>query len=248
MINTDLRNLNPLEKQIYDRLFIYSKSNPPFRIHQAAEICDCSTSKISKFVKKLGFNNYKQYMHFLYGEAIFHPKESGELNRLRQFIDDFDTTMIDEFLELIEGHKKIVLFGYGPSLICAQYFEYRLRTCSNKMVIAVSDEISVASMVDEKSLLVIFTVTGTFHSFENVYHASKNKGCDVTIVVEEYNTALFAQCDRVFWLSKYPQPSHLLPYEKSRTIFFIFMEEIIQRIQSQNKSLEETNNMNELEV
>lgn len=237
MITIDFGNLNPLEKEIYDRLLTYSKSNPPIRINQAAEIAQCSVSKISKFVKKLGFNNYKQYMDFLYGKELTQTAQSSELHRIQKFIEDFDTSMVDEFLELINGHSKILLFGYGPSLICAQYFEYRLRTCFNKMIIAVSDEISVASMMDESTLLIIFTVTGTFHSFENVYAISKEKSCEVAIVVEEYNTALFTQCDRIFWLSKYPQPSHLLPYEKSRTIFFIFMEEIMQRLMADQKTI-----------
>jgi len=73
-------------------------------------------------------------------------------------------------------------------------------------------------------------VTGTFQSFEDIYHDTKAKGCDVAIVVEEYNTALFKQCDKIFLLAEEPQPSHLLPYEKSRTVFFIFMEEVIQRL------------------
>ena len=236
MININFNNLNPLEIMIHDKLSAYSKENSNIRIAQAAIICDCSVSKISKFVKKLGFTNYKQYIDFLYGKEIPESKESTELTRIQQFITDFDTTMIDEFLVLIKNHDKIVFFGYGPSLICAQYFEYKLRTSTNKVVIALSDELSVGSMVDETSLLVIFTVTGSFHSFENVYYQSREKGCEVAIVVEEYNTALFSQCDKIFWLSKTPQPSHLKPYEKSRTIFFIFMEEVIQRLIEANNT------------
>lgn len=232
MIKIDSNNLNPLEHQIYENLMEYSKHNPKFRITEAAEICGCSVSKISKFVKKLGFTNFKQYLEFLYGGEVPITQESDELGRIKKFIDEFDTDLTDEFLELINGHDRIVFFGYGPSLLCAQYFEYRLRTCSNKLVMAVSDEISVTSMVDENTLLIILTVTGTFQSFENVYHDAKNKGCDVAMVVEEYNTALFDQCDKIFWLSKNPQPSYLKPYEKSRTIFFIFLEEVIQRIQN----------------
>ncbi len=231
MINIDFSNLNSFEKQIYDKLLMYSQNNSAFGISKAAEICNCSISKISKYVKKLGFNNYKQYMDFLYGKEIPQTKHSNELNRIKQFIEDFDVSMVDEFIELMDSHEKIVLFGFGPSAICAQYFEYKLRTCSDKMIVALSDEISVESMVNDTTLLVIFTVTGTFRSFENIYKASKAKGCEVAMVVEEYNTSLFTQCDRIFWLSKNPQPSHLLPYEKSRTVFFIFMEEIIQYLQ-----------------
>lgn len=138
--------------------------------------------------------------------------------------------MVDDLLDLIDKHNKIVFFGYGPSLLCAQYFEYRLRIFTNKTIIAVADEISVASMTDKDTLLVLLTVTGTFHSFANIYAESKKRGCDVAMIVEEYNTELFSQCDRIFWLSRYPQPERLLPYEKSRTVFFIFFEEIIQRL------------------
>ncbi len=235
MINVDLRNLNALENQIYETLMEYSKNNPRFRITHAAKLCDCSVSKISKFVKKLGFSNFKQYLDFLYGGDIPLKESSGELDRIRNFIDSFDASTRDEFLDLIRSHDKIVFFGYGPSLLCAQYFEYRLRTCSNKMVTAVSDQISVTSMVDENTLLVILTVTGNYQSFEKVYHNAKSKGCDVAMVVEEYNTSLFDQCDKIFWLSKESQPSYLQAYEKSRTVFFIFLEEVIQQLQADNR-------------
>lgn len=230
MININFNKLNPLEQQIHLKLQTYSKEHATIKIIEAAEYCGCSVSKISKFVKKLGFNNYKQYLDFLYGREMPISSQSGELNRIRQFIDAFDESKVTEMLSLIGDHNKIVLFGYGPSLICAQYFEYRLRTCTNKVIIAVADEISVASMTDEHTLLILLTVTGTFHTFKDIYNAAKTKGCEVAMVVEEYNVELFKQCDHIFWLSQYPQANHLLPYEKSRTVFFIFFEEVIQRL------------------
>lgn len=236
MISIDIKNLNPLEKQINDTLASYSKSNPRFRINLAAELCNCSVSKISKFVKKIGFANFKQYLDFLYGIKLETQTFTHELSRIKKYIEEFDDTLIEEFIDLIQSHDKIVFFGYGPSLLCAQYFEYRLRTCSNKMVMAVSDEISVSSMVDDKSLLIILTVTGRFHSFERVYNDAQKRGCDVAIVVEEYNRTLFDQCDKIFWLSQNQQPDYLKAHEKSRTIFFIFLEEVIQKIQSNNRN------------
>lgn len=241
MITLNFENLNTLEKEIYSTLLEYSKSHDEFRITQAAELCNCSVSKISKFVKKLGFTNFKQYLNFLYGREIVEKNTSTELERIKNFIDDFDTSKVDEMIELIDNHEKIVLFGYGPSQICAQYFEYRIRTCSNKLIVAVSDEVSAISMVGKSTLLIIFTVTGTFHSFENIYKKSKEKGCEVVMVVEEYNTSLFDQCDKIFWLSKYPQSSHLKPYEKSRTVFFVFMEEVVQPFLNRGQDSEEDN-------
>ena len=230
MINIDFSKLNQLEIQIHNKLDEYAKTTDTIRISKAAELCGCSVSKISKFTKKLGFTNFRQYLDFLQGRDIQQVNISNELTRIRQYIDDFNEAMVDELLELIDNHSKIVFFGYGPSLLCAQYFEYRLRIFTSKTVIAVADEISVASMTDKDTLLILLTVTGTFHSFENIYAESKKSGCEVAMIVEEYNTELFSQCDRIFWLCNYPQSDKLLPYEKSRTVFFIFFEEVIQRL------------------
>ena len=229
-MNIDENHLNPLELQIHKTLTQYAAETDTVRIGQAAALCGCSVSKISKFVQKLGFDGYKQYMQFLQGREVPKEQQTSELGRVRRYIDDFNDVMVTELLALMESHNNIILFGYGPSFLCAQYFEYRLRIFSNKIIVALSDEISVASIADENTLLIIMTVTGTFQSFQNVYQESKKKGCDVVIVVEEYNTNLFGQCDRIFWLSKYPQPANLLPYEKTRTVFFLFFEELIQQI------------------
>ena len=213
MINLDLRSLNSLEETIHERMILRSQTATTIRIREAAELCDCSVSKISKFVKKLGFSNYKQYLDFLYGRLVDLTEDSGELERIKTFLDNFDKTMVDKLLALIDQYPKIVVFGYGPSMLCAQYFEYRFRNCSDKMVIAVNDEVTVDNVVNESTLLILLTVTGKFCSFQNMYDSSKEKGCEVVMIVEEYNTELLGQCDKIFWLSKKNQSDHLKPYE-----------------------------------
>lgn len=235
MINIDFNKLNPLEKKINETLITFSKTTTNITITRAAEICDCSVSKISKFVKKLGFNNYKQYIDFLYGNALPENKSSIELQRIKNFIDDFDVSLVDEFIDLINSYKKIILFGYGPSFIATQYFEYKLRINTNKFVIAVPDEISVESLLDDKSLLVIFSTTGRFKSFERINNLAKEKNCQVLLIVEEYNASLLTNYSKIFWMSKFLQPDDLKPYEKSRIVFFIFIEEVIQHIILNNR-------------
>jgi DNA-binding MurR/RpiR family transcriptional regulator len=234
MINLDVSTLNPLEKKIHEQMIRHSRTMPAMRINQAAGLCGCSVSKISKFVKKLGFGSYRQYLDFLYGKTLPAPAGSDELSRVKSFIDTFDSGMVDDLLALIDRHGKITLFGYGPSLLCARYFEYRFQNCSDKLALAVSDEVTLTNLVDDDTLLLILTETGRFKSFEQVYEGAKRNGATVVILVEEYNTDLFSQCDKIFWLSRTPQPAHLKPYEKSRTLFFIFLEEIIQRLLVKN--------------
>lgn len=240
MITLNFDTLNPLEQKIHHTLREHRKRVDTIRIIEAAKVCNCSTSKISKLVKKLGFSSYKQYLDFLYGRETLKPIQTPELIRLQEFIQDFDQEKVDEMVKLMGAHDKLMLFGYGPSLLCAQYFEYRLKTYANKSTSVVLDTLSVASMADENTLLLIFTVTGAFKSFKDIYRETKQKGGNVAIIAEEYNPSIIEQCDRVIYLTNHAQLSNLLPHEKNRTLFFIFMEEVIQQLSKGQKAYNET--------
>ena len=230
MINIDFGPLNPLEQKIHTALSNQSKQVDTIRIMEAAELCGCSVSKISKFCKKLGFTNYKQYLDFLYGRMQLRADHSSELDRIDQFIQTFDISKVADVASLIAQKEKLVLLGYGPSYVCAQYFEYRLKTCSNKVTIAVPDELSARTMIDDKSLLLVLTVTGSFKSFYDICKDTEQKGGDVALIVEEYNPDLIRQYDKVFCLTRDVQSRGLKPYEKNRTLFFIFMEEVLREL------------------
>ena len=230
MIAIDFTTLNPLERQIHASLSRHCASRGAIRITQAAEICGCSVSKISKFSRKLGFSNYKQYLAFLLGTDVSNAAAPDELARLQRFLDTFDSDMVEELAALIAASDKLVLIGYGPSFLCAQYFEYRLRTCAGMNALAVQDELSASTMIDANTLLLMLTVTGSFRSFDKVYRDAKARGGDAALILEEYHPSLIAKYDRVFCLAPDAQPNDLRPHEKSRTAFFIFLEEVMQRL------------------
>jgi hypothetical protein len=52
----------------------------------------------------------------------------------------------------------------------------------------------------------------------------------VVLVSEEFNPLLMENCNRYFVLTGHKQSDALRPYEKTRTVFFIFFEEVIKRI------------------
>jgi len=236
MISINLERLNPLETTIHQAITRESQVREGLTITEAASLCGCSVSKVSKFVKKLGFDNYKQYINYVYGSVPSKKETTNEIERIKQFLESFDAELVEQLVELIDQHKKIILFGYGPSYICAQYFEYKLRTVTAKTVITAPDEFSAERAMDEESLLIIFTTTGNFKSFNFIYHKAKENKCDALFLVEEYNAKMLKNYDKVFFLTDYVQSSTLMPYEKSRTIFFIFIEEVIQVFLNRKKT------------
>lgn len=228
MIRIDFSKLNSLEQEIHQKLSASILNQDSITIDEAAMICNCSMSKISKFVKKLGFKNYKQYIQFLNKRDISTPELSSELERLKQFIDDFDSSLVKDFAKEIEHHEKILFFGHGPSYLAAQYFEYKMRLTSDKYVNALSEEFMAENLMDANTLLVILTTTGNFRSFSGLYDSAKARQTKVLILCEEYNKELINSCDQMIWLSKHAQSNTLKPHEKTRTIFYIFIEELME--------------------
>ncbi|MFV0529736.1 MAG: MurR/RpiR family transcriptional regulator [Lachnospiraceae bacterium] len=229
MPNINLSSLNPTDLRIHECIKNAAVHHSAISITQAAELCGCSVSKISKFSKKVGFATYKEYMNYIYGRQLPTPKSQTELDRLRDFIDQFDLSLIDDFLNILLKHERIILFGYGPSALCTQYFEYKLRIVTDKVVFAVPDETSAMQLINDKSLFIIFTTTGLFKSFEQINDYARTQNCEVLILMEEFHAAMLEHFDHVMILSNTRQPGDL-PYEKSRSIFFIFIEEVIRRL------------------
>lgn len=223
----DLNRLNALEKEIYNTLTVFMKQNGPLKITEAAALCDCSTSKISKFVKKLGFDTFKQFTNFTQGELPAPSAASSELERIRQFTDNFDHSMVDNFLLTMYKYDRIILLGYGPSYYCAEYLEYKLRIHTTKNIIAVPDIVTAQSQLRENTLLIIFSVTGKFASFNDIYNETKALNGEVLLLIEEYAPDLLNNYENIYFLTSSNQDSSLKPYEKSRVLFFIFLEEVI---------------------
>jgi len=233
VINKDL--LNQLEKTIYSVLFKEIRQNNNLSITEAAELCGCSPSKISKFVQKLGFKNYKEYSGFISGKVFSIIPDEKE--RLKRFLDDFDPEIIDHFIRYLQKFEKIILFGYGPSFIVGQYFEYKLRSISDVPVWAVPHETAINDLLSDHNLVIIFSVTGQFRSFNTLYENILSKKGKVAFVLEEGHTEFAEMYDFVIFLSKYMQDSSLLPHEKTRTTFFTFIEEVIKQLSSSSFKL-----------
>lgn len=234
IVNKDL--LNSLEKNIYAILIKEIKQNNTLSITDAGAICNCSPSKISKFVQKLGFKNYKEYLAFIGGKSVTVIPNENE--RLQKFLDDFNPDIVDHFATHLQKFEKIILFGYGPSFIAGQYFEYKLRNLLDIPIWAVAHETSINDLLSNNNLVIIFSITGQFKSFKELYENIVSKNSKVAFIIEEARTEFLEAYDYTITLSNYVQNPELLPHEKTRTTFFAFIEAVIKQLAT--SSLENT--------
>jgi RpiR family glv operon transcriptional regulator len=231
IVNKDL--LNPLEKNIYSLLIKEIRRNDKLSITDAASICNCSPSKISKFIQKLGFKNYKEYLGFTSGNAF--SVMPNEKDRLHKFLNDFSTDDAHRFAAYIQQFEKIILFGYGPSLIAGQYFEYKLRNLLDIPICAVAHETSINDLLSNNTLVIIFSITGQFKSFKEIYEDIISKKGKVAFILEEGRNEFLEAYDYTVTLSTYLQNPALMPHEKTRTTFFIFIEAVIKHLEKCGK-------------
>jgi DNA-binding MurR/RpiR family transcriptional regulator len=226
-----LDRLNDLEISIHNRLTLESKENPNLTITEAAKLSGVSPSKISKLVKKMGFSGYKEYFRFLTGKELIKQKKlNSEFARIKDFMENFDESTVDYLAGLIQQSDKILLFGYGPTNFCMEYFEYKLNFTLNKNVIRVSQPSLIPDLLTEDSLLLIFSVAGKFANFDPLFEEAKKHHAKSLLVMEEMNTDLTLDASEIIFLTKSHQDEHLKSHEKTRTILLMYIEEVIRQL------------------
>ncbi|MDX6154501.1 MurR/RpiR family transcriptional regulator [Marinococcus sp. PL1-022] len=232
MLRLNEEKLTRLEKRIHETLSETVMTRSNLKIIDAATLCETSPSKVSKLVRKLGFENFKEYKLYFSGKSfdITSKQKSSEIERLIAFLTNYDPKMVDEFLNVFMKFNRIIIFGLGPSFISADYFAYKLNTLTDKKVFATQHEDYVGHLADEHTLLIVFSVTGAFSSFKHLFTSAKEKKSQIMLILEENKNTRDFEVDYIFRLSKFPQNDELLAFEKTRTIFFIFIEEVIARL------------------
>ncbi|SNR39067.1 MurR/RpiR family transcriptional regulator [Flavobacterium sp. ov086] len=229
-------SLNALERSIFSILIKEIKQNDTLSITDAALVCNCSPSKISKFVQKLGFKSYKEYLAFVSGRSsTVIPNENERLNK---FLENFNSAISNDFAAYLQKFEKIILFGYGPSFIAGQYFEYKLRNLLEVPIWAVAHETSINDLLSKNNLVIIFSVTGQFKSFNELYENVISKNSKVAFILEEGCTEFLETYDYTIALSNFIQSPELMPHEKTRTTFFAFIEAVIKQLET--SSIENT--------
>ncbi|WP_157798178.1 MurR/RpiR family transcriptional regulator [Aeromonas cavernicola] len=233
MLDIKIALLNKVEKRIFDTLRAQLAADPQryITITEAAQLCQVSSSKISKTVAKLGFASYKKCIAFYQGGQLSTPvsvRQPSELDRVAQFIDSFDATIAEKTYQMMARHSKIIFYGLGPSFICAQYLVYKLQCLTSIPIFATSDAVTFKHYLDQESLLIILTTTGMFADFDQVINDAKQSGSSILMVLEEYNKQIYPEVSHKVFLTKQHQPNYLQPFEKTRTLFFIFFEEVLR--------------------
>lgn len=154
-------------------------------IENVAEMCSISTSKFSKFVKRLGFGNYKEFRDLVKNEkyrsgyygyedkipmGLYIEKDGWEsyLEILRKDLDHFtartDFNMVRRLARALRSHDEVAAFGSVYSQTAAIDFMYRMAEEGKNIRTYTYDLEQEKYMkdMDENTLVIIFSNSGQY--------------------------------------------------------------------------------------
>lgn len=213
------------EKDIYYTIAWTMLNNinkvPNLNINQLADLCYTSPATISRFIKKLEYENFGEFkeqvsfnLKYFKTKAAFNPKFVNEsslepeklnnefysliINNLQQTGNNLDMRKLDKLVELIYQKKKIALFGMQFSQYISMEMQTRLLMLG-KLVTAFVDmqeQYKNIDELDENSLAIVLTVAGRVANTELIKNIKKKKA-KLAIITQNPNTPYMDKADLV---------------------------------------------------
>ena len=152
-----------------------------------ADLCSVSKSTISKFVKQLGFEDYKEFKAEAYsrGKREVYIKDLNTINitdyilqkgteeyldvlfaDIRYLFFKTDSKKIEQLVTLIHDYEEVAAFGEGYSETAALNFQHKMSFYQKFIYTTTNDRKQVAyiSRAKENTLLLIFSNSGRYIS------------------------------------------------------------------------------------
>ncbi|MDF2152848.1 MurR/RpiR family transcriptional regulator [Vibrio sp. CAU 1672] len=180
--------------------------NPTKNIEELAAEIGVSTASITRFCKKIGLNNFKEFLYLYQNQLDSENPEFYETRTLQneyfEMLQQFDQCLkpedIDVFCELINKHKVIYVFGLGYSAFAAHDLKFRL-TRLGKFVEIVHDSDSmdmISSIIGEGELVLLLSLKGNNSRMIQSAQKMKAKGVQLLCVTANERSRLLDYADR----------------------------------------------------
>ena len=210
------RELNESEKEVISFLIRQRMQDEHPGIRTVAEELFLSTSSVIRLCKKLGFSGYSEFMYHLglkvkqagdpdkeNVETIHRPIESAK----RQFLDHYMRTFdaIDEqslegFLQELNNHNKIYLYGAGFSTLFSSYLAKKLELFGFYVSSGTTSDSRVLFLnnISRYQLFIVFSRSGETGKVIEKVKAAKGHGLKTVLFTGNRESTTAALSDFVF--------------------------------------------------
>ena len=167
--------------------------NPPLKQAVLAQKVNVSAASITRFCKKIGFDNYKELMYSYRNDLKEYSSDKNDIAnnlqyRYKELINEIDKKInmkdVETVCKYLHNHRYIHIFGLGMSAIAGEDFKFRF-TRIGKYIEVVQDSGSmemVSSLLDKENLVIYFSLRGENKNVIQSLRRLKKKGASIIVV------------------------------------------------------------------
>lgn len=198
---------------------------PDLTIFDLADLCFVSSSSITRFIRTIGYNNYKEFKNEIshtlkidvdYSkkvnmasaedlQPIYQRYTENVIENIQYTFDNIDYRQLNRVCEMIYQAKEIALFGLEYANYVGIHFQNKMASLNRFIQLGVSDEkqLELAKKLSPNSLVFIISLEGSFFYRNNeIIDILTEKNCKIIAISMLTSGKFIDMCDEVLLCNK----------------------------------------------
>lgn len=199
---------------------------PKMSINDLADCCFVSASSITRFIKELGFDSFKEFKKQIIDTVNINADYSKDLsfakkddlqpiletytNRIKENIDftfrNIDYSQIERICELIYNSEEVVILGLEFATMLGLHFQKKMASINKFVRIGVTEEKQqeIVETIQEGTVVLILSIEGSyFYRNNKLIVKLEEKNCKLIAVTMNGTGKLVNRCEEVLMCNKY---------------------------------------------
>ena len=198
---------------------------PNLTIFDLADLCFVSSSSITRFIRTIGYNNYKEFKNEIshtlkinvdYSkkvnmasaedlQPIYRRYTENVIENIQYTFDNIDYRQLNRVCEMIYQAKEIALFGLEYANYVGIHFQNKMASLNRFIQLGVSDEkqLELAKKLAPNSIVFIISLEGSFFYRNNeIIDILTDKNCKIIAISMLATGKFIDMCDEVLLCNK----------------------------------------------
>lgn len=198
---------------------------PDLTIFDLADLCFVSSSSITRFIRTMGYNSYKEFKNEIshtlkidvdYSkkvnmasaedlQPIYRRYTENVIENIQYTFDNIDYRQLNRVCEMLYQAKEIALFGLEYANYVGIHFQNKMASLNRFIQLGVSDEkqLELAKKLAPNSLVFIISLEGSFFYRNNeIIDILTDKNCKIVAISMLTSGKFIDMCDEVLLCNK----------------------------------------------
>lgn len=198
------------ENKVYSYILDHFSDVMYLSLTEIAMACETGESTVLRFCRKMGFKGYQDFKFALAQELATYQepnKEESFVEKIKQNMQESlqnTSTLIDQqelenAIQALYHKNDVVVYGISSSAIAGQDMQNRLMRIGKNIEVVADPHLQITRAVsmNEQSLIVAISLTGSTKDIVDAVKQAKARGAEVIAITNYSNSPLTKYADHV---------------------------------------------------